>query len=1332
MELTGDRINPDFHTLFKVAPDRDGKWNKHVTDIYSVPISGGLIRAKPTSLIQRPIKGANLSLIYERSYMLDYTTDSSIRNERDLIRRNIGVFDENERRLFFNIYRAVSNQYECVYYKRSINDMVNYSESDKYFYKNALLPDDESISYREYYYQTYIKRNIPPPILITVSIVLTYVHFENEKYMTREIHLALPISRGQKSYANEAQMTNYLREKMNIIFDKRDPDEIASSDLYNPASHSAIYFSPYNFKLHVEALSNPGRRILARNEINTIERHELFDIIDIKQEGKNTCFQQCLEYDGVMLAGSQLKKVRMLTRGCGSLVLPFEIIQKYTEITGINVIICDKYYQDVENETLYLEPYIVNGKVCVVGDNQGMPLCIYLSKEQDSSDMHARVIQVLSGIVIKIGIPDGKEDVNKSVIVSEKFFDASEISKKLYVFFDIEAVTDRYDDFKMKEYLIQFSFANMLTLDAKNNIVTEFKEEDHKLFLLAHYYYKHLDDLIIEGGTNQFGDIIEPVKLRSRFKEDQIKACETPEGRAEVLAGLAFKCKFVKGSVSIASLAERLNRGLNKVSIPVPSEISFIEDKDLVKNVYILNGFDCVDRFVLICNELILKGYSIEFVGYNNSSFDNYYIFRRISVLKGGDVKAPIMQNRLWIMHSHYMNTIDVFKLIAPMSLKDAGKEYNLKYRKNTVEGADKFLRIMEIYERLTQAGKDQYDFLKEIGCDNDYYVNFLNKLSKVEDQIKFMGESNAFLAYSIMDTASVSELFRTIAETESCTSFSFIKDSMTVGSSASKLHKKIANMFHSPNGNVNFKTYNKKSNLELFKINGVLMNSEQIIKFVKMAVIAGMSISNKGLYKDVYDFDQVSMYPYIALTGVYPEGYKVVKIAEKMKNGKVYPGIYLVSDICYGNAKDLKLKFIPYNQKRCIEIQKMFKYMNLYDPLDDSKYVERVRLKYNRLKRDPKKSFEEYLKGKIHDNCVDSGHEFNLRSPEEEKKLKFPRILCATDINQLIKYGIPHKLHGGIQYKRVIPGEKIFGAYFRPFIAIKSEQDVYKATKDPKYNPGLRNLAKLKQNVLTGKLIQTHRYDKQREIFNKQEEEALKKKYISYKIIRDDICGYSFVEGKTKPKHDDIIWSGITIIELYAQARRGIIDLFIQKMPTCNVETDGCTVLRSDYEKYKDYLSNSKIKSIDGEVIPAIYVNGCTKAKQYGQFEIAYKFDELCVIGKKFYGATIGNVFKPVSKGIPPNAKVLNSNINDSNREAFNDFMTAYDMDSENIAVQKKLAQKYIYGPSINTMENFKEILNGKELLCVINNISKAMNKEKNHFVIRNTYMIKKCKIPE
>ena len=84
--------------------------------------------------------------------------------------------------------------------------------------------------------------------------------------------------------------------------------------------------------------------------------------------------------------------------------------------------------------------------------------------------------------------------------------------------------------------------------------------------------------------------------------------------------------------------------------------------------------------------------------------------------------------------------------------------------------------------------------------------------------------------------------------------------------------------------------------------------------------------------------------------------------------------------------------------------------------------------------------------------------------------------VLCTVDIEDLRK-------HHGHDSVTVLDGvywpetsDKLFSDYLTPLKTVKQQQDVYKSSKDPLYNPSLRSMAKLGSNSLSGKVIELMR----------------------------------------------------------------------------------------------------------------------------------------------------------------------------------------------------------------------------------------------------------------
>lgn len=222
-------------------------------------------------------------------------------------------------------------------------------------------------------------------------------------------------------------------------------------------------------------------------------------------------------------------------------------------------------------------------------------------------------------------------------------------------------------------------------------------------------------------------------------------------------------------------------------------------------------------------------------------------------------------------------------------------------------------------------------------------------------------------------------------------------------------------------------------------------------------------------------------------------------------------------------------------------------------------------------------------------------------------------RMLCTVDINQLLKYGCTVDIGRGYSWSDMKSGREIYGGYMDKFRDIKSGQDVLRASKPLEYNQGLRELAKIYINVISGKTAQIYTYENEDKIIKDEDVLHFVATHNEVKLSQYS-SEYYFVSGKKKmdnkpaPKNNlqaHAIW-------LYAYARRHMYDHVIFGMNPLIIETDSSLIHKNKLEA----LQLKTIKSIMGETIPLVWNKG--SKKYFGQLECEIDNIKLCLAPRK------------------------------------------------------------------------------------------------------------------
>jgi hypothetical protein len=210
---------------------------------------------------------------------------------------------------------------------------------------------------------------------------------------------------------------------------------------------------------------------------------------------------------------------------------------------------------------------------------------------------------------------------------------------------------------------------------------------------------------------------------------------------------------------------------------------------------------------------------------------------------------------------------------------------------------------------------------------------------------------------------------------------------------------------------------------------------------------------------------------------------------------------------------------------------------------------------------------------------------------------------------------------------------DKLFRTYFEPIKEAKTEQDILAATKDPKYNPALRNITKLLLNSLSGKQVQRNFTDTTELIKNIKEEKKFEDKTKDYHL-KMSIGPYRLLSGNL---NEDKIYKtnrakpSYLGVFIYAHSRTYMYDILYSNYDVLYTDTDSGILNNSDWNDFKGkYIKtigkdNNRYYALTNEK-----TNTPALGKEFGQFEEELesegKKSESYIIGKKMYCIEIKN----------------------------------------------------------------------------------------------------------
>ena len=261
-----------------------------------------------------------------------------------------------------------------------------------------------------------------------------------------------------------------------------------------------------------------------------------------------------------------------------------------------------------------------------------------------------------------------------------------------------------------------------------------------------------------------------------------------------------------------------------------------------------------------------------------------------------------------------------------------------------------------------------------------------------------------------------------------------------------------------------------------------------------------------------------------------------------------------------------------------------------------------------------------------------DEGLDWTYRKPFEVE-------LCSNDIKVLREFGsdieiIPFNsdechiydvIEGTVGFYYEESKCDLFDYYMKPFKDGKTKQDIYKSKDPQKYNPALREMLKIAQNGVLGKLGQREFNKETQFCLSKSEEEKFIKKHfnLSVGIIPQYNCSmlsggkhsYKYKSEKCKP------WK--LMVFVYSYAREHMYKALLSKVSfKLATDTDSLHMLKPDFNKLVQTPSYSFSSKLEGgekrQIIGNFKMGG-----EYGDFENEITFSSRVgyYVVKKVYG---------------------------------------------------------------------------------------------------------------
>ncbi len=220
--------------------------------------------------------------------------------------------------------------------------------------------------------------------------------------------------------------------------------------------------------------------------------------------------------------------------------------------------------------------------------------------------------------------------------------------------------------------------------------------------------------------------------------------------------------------------------------------------------------------------------------------------------------------------------------------------------------------------------------------------------------------------------------------------------------------------------------------------------------------------------------------------------------------------------------------------------------------------------------------------------------------------------FISTVDIAQLIKYGCKCEVKNGFAFSEIIDGKTLFECVLK-WKNIKEEQDRLKNSGDPKFNPALRQMAKIMLNSLSGKVIEgLHceqiKYIKSLAEFRKFDEN---KDVEIIQMLGEDkgLIKYKKTQDEAIKRGNRPIYLGVLI---YAYARAHMYDNVISKYSIIYQDTDSAVIPLNELDTMKQ-----------SGLIGADFGKFTIEDKEFirdddGELISKKEFDELQKIGKR------------------------------------------------------------------------------------------------------------------
>lgn len=196
---------------------------------------------------------------------------------------------------------------------------------------------------------------------------------------------------------------------------------------------------------------------------------------------------------------------------------------------------------------------------------------------------------------------------------------------------------------------------------------------------------------------------------------------------------------------------------------------------------------------------------------------------------------------------------------------------------------------------------------------------------------------------------------------------------------------------------------------------------------------------------------------------------------------------------------------------------------------------------------------------------------------------------LNHIDIEQIIKY------HGEDAVRFEGPAyvwtetAKVFQSYVENLYKLKQEQDVFKESNDPSYNPALREASKLMLNSLSGKMLQRN-FNRDTKLINRGDEQKLQDFLNTHTNCEiQQIGSQQLVSGDDELKLNK--FPQIIGIYIYAYARKHMYDSIFSKYRALYTDTDSALLTKDDFN---DFVTNYPEQQTDERQLLGSFSDDC------------------------------------------------------------------------------------------------------------------------------------------